>query len=498
VCCTSGLLSVIKIDHNINKMEVWRPWDCECNQNNVEEADLVVDNDGDGKNQDKIVTVLLYNVHILFKENPGPVKKARQHLPLEAKIVARNVYNFFLKQGATAPLKTTSEATQIPLSTLSRIVNSNEEDLPRAPTSRKSIKDVYSENEIKEMKRIIYRMFDNNKVPTLEGIKSTLNEQGFPFSYSVSSLRKLLHHIGFTYKIIDKRLAIMESERLKVWRTKFIQNIRQYRQEGRLIVYLDETWYDTHDVLKKGWVDDSGKCRLITPPSRGKRLIILHACSEHGWVPNSLLISAKNIANCNADYHSDMNHQVFEEWFKNRLLPNLPENSVIVIVMDNASYHSRQDRKLPTKCSKKQEIKDFMLEHKLEIPDRVTKSVLLQTIQNSDIDKTKSYAVDNMAKSLDHTIERLPPYYCVLNPIELVWSQLKHRVRKENKTPTSHSSVVDLVRNVVSGMNSDLFVNCVRHVKSVEDGFVSNSDFPTFIININDGSDDESDDELFI
>ncbi|KAJ3631970.1 hypothetical protein MTP99_013069 [Tenebrio molitor] len=27
----------------------------------------------------------------------------------------------------------------------------------------------------------------------------------------------------------------MESERLKVWRTKFIQNIREYRQEGRLI-----------------------------------------------------------------------------------------------------------------------------------------------------------------------------------------------------------------------------------------------------------------------
>jgi hypothetical protein len=116
----------------------------------------------------KIKIKLLQFYFILFKENPGPVKKARQHLPLEAKIVARNVYNFFLKQGATAPLKTTSEATQIPLSTLSRIVNSNEKDLPRAPTSRKSIKDVYSENEIKEMKRIIYRMFDNNEVPTLE------------------------------------------------------------------------------------------------------------------------------------------------------------------------------------------------------------------------------------------------------------------------------------------------------------------------------------------
>jgi hydrogenase maturation factor HypF (carbamoyltransferase family) len=82
-------------------------------------------------------------------------------------------------------------------------------------------------------------------------------------------------------------------------------------------------------------------------------------------------------------------------------LPNLPKNSVIV--MDNASYHSRQDRKLPTKCSKKQDIKDLMLEHKLEIPVRTTKSVLLQTIQNSDIDKSKSYAVDNMAKCLGHT-----------------------------------------------------------------------------------------------
>jgi hypothetical protein len=41
-------------------------------------------------------------------------------------------------------------------------------------------------------------------------------------------------------------------------------------------------------------------------------------------------------------------------------------------------------------------------------------------------------------------------------------------VRKENKSPTSHSSVVDLVRNVVREMNSDFFVNCVRHVKNVD------------------------------
>jgi hypothetical protein len=35
-----------------------------------------------------------------------------------------------------------------------------------------------------------------------------------------------------------------------------------------------------------------------------------------------------------------MDHTLFENWFTNTLIPNLPENSVIVL--DNASYHSRQ------------------------------------------------------------------------------------------------------------------------------------------------------------
>ena len=47
-----------------------------------------------------------------------------------------------------------------------------------------------------------------------------------------------------------------------------------------------------------------------------------------------------------ADYHADMNVEVFEDWFKMRLLPNLPEKCVIIL--DNASCHSRQVEKVPT------------------------------------------------------------------------------------------------------------------------------------------------------
>ena len=53
-----------------------------------------------------------------------------------------------------------------------------------------------------------------------------------------------------------------------------------------------------------------------------------------------------------------MDHKLFAKWY---VIPNLEDASVIV--MDNASYHSRLDRKVPTKNSRKAEILEFMMQH---------------------------------------------------------------------------------------------------------------------------------------
>ncbi|CAH2095710.1 unnamed protein product [Euphydryas editha] len=57
--------------------------------------------------------------------------------------------------------------------------------------------------------------------------------------------------------------------------------------------------------------------------------------------------------NSSADYREDMDSQLFENWFRDQLLPNIPENSVTV--MNNASYHCRQLDKNPRKVTKKAE-----------------------------------------------------------------------------------------------------------------------------------------------
>ena len=67
------------------------------------------------------------------------------------------------------------------------------------------------------------------------------------------------------------------------------------REENQPVVYLDETWANAHDSKDKAWVEKDeitgGTLGGIHRPSgKGSRLIILHAGSENGWVPNCALV----------------------------------------------------------------------------------------------------------------------------------------------------------------------------------------------------------------
>jgi transposase len=243
-------------------------------------------------------------------------------------------------------------------------------------------------------------------------------------------------------------------------------------------------------VVKKGLSDGSSKCSLQAPASRGKRVIILHAGGSNGWATNGLLVSAKNIKHCAADYHCDMDSALFETWFKNQLLPNIPPRSVIV--MDNASYHSKPINKKPTSTTRKQDILDYMQSNKIPVPQgKNTKLALLNIIKELNI--SAEYRVDNLAKANNHDVLRLPPYYCVLNPIELVWSTLKKAIRRNNTSPTPSANVVDLIRREVNNIMPELWKNCINHVIGVENFYVTPPNVQQLIIKDDGGDDDESD-----
>lgn len=416
----------------------------------------------------------------------------RKHLPTSAKQIVLNVFNA-LKSESTEDdatvIKRVAFLTKVCTATVYKIVKQG--ICERKERYDKGQLKTIKEWDIDIIRRKVYELYQQNHVATVDSLRKSLITDEIGITCSNTTLWRVLRKVGFRFKTINKRQVIMESSRLLKLRHEYLTTIKKYRAEGRFICYLDETWFDTHDTVKKGWMDSSKKCKLDVPVTRGKRIIILHAGSENGWI-GEVLLSAKNIKCSSLDYHDDMNAYLFECWFQNKLLPALPEKSVIV--MDNASYHSRQLKKIPNTSSTKFEIGQFLEENNLYFEESYTKKQMLEVLKTKQF--LKVYQVDTMANALGHIVLRLPPYYCIFNPIELIWAQLKQSIRKANNLPRFSETCINVIKEAINHITSENWKNCVKKIVKIENEYVNiGSIYNQIIINLqeSDSSSGESD-----
>lgn len=79
-----------------------------------------------------------------------------------------------------------------------------------------------------------------------------------------------------------------------------MRDIRKFREEGRPIYFLDETWVNAGDATNRVWSDKTVQSNrdayfqdlstgAVNPTDKGKRLIVCHIGSEDGFVPGGLL-----------------------------------------------------------------------------------------------------------------------------------------------------------------------------------------------------------------
>ena len=146
----------------------------------------------------------------------------------------------------------------------------------------------------------------------------------------------------------------------------FLEQLHQFEKDNRPLVFLDESGLKSHDNRPHGYSNKGQKC-----------------FGEYNWQLKNQTNAIGAIYNQQLFavglYDCSVNSDVFHSWVSQLLLPNLPKNSVIV--MDNATFHKRQD-------------------------------------------------IQELIEDAEHTILWLPPYSPDLNPIEQVWAWVK-RKRKE-------------------------------------------------------------------
>lgn len=268
-----------------------------------------------------------------------------------------------------------------------------------------------------------------SEVPTLRNLLPVVKED-LGFNGSREHLRKILHSLGFSYKKCKTdRSALMEKPNIAAKREQYLKIIMDNRnlpQElQKQIIFLDESYVHSSYKLKKCWqsIEVSGVRHNI---SKGKRYIIVHAGSEKGFVPNALLIFSGT--NKNEDYHSEMNRANFTKWVTEKLIPNLTEPSIIV--MDNAPYHSVVINKAPTSATKVADVKLWLLQNNIQFDEMMRKPELLMLVKRHKPEAL--YEIDQILGDHGHTVVRLPPYHCDLNPIELIWGIAKHKIASVN------------------------------------------------------------------
>ncbi|BFZ01465.1 hypothetical protein BsWGS_04504 [Bradybaena similaris] len=342
------------------------------------------------------------------------------------------------------------------------------------------------------IRREILKMFANNVLVTLRNLKLKL-QADCNIDISKSTLWKIVRCAGFTFrKTVGGRNIICEKPHLVTARSKYLRQIRERRSEGYDIVYLDESWVNAHHTYAKEWQSVNGKYKRTIPSSKGQRIILTHAASiENGLIHDAGLIFQSKSTD-GRDYHTEMNGKIFMHWLENDLLPILERPSCIV--MDNASYHNvvSEEDKVPTASNTKEQIRTWLAKENVQFDDTYLKPELLQLVRNTN--KTKVYHVDKIIEKYGHTSLRLPAYHAHLNPIELVWAQVKGQVAVENKT-FKMCDVEVLTRESLSRIDIPFWKKCVEHVLRVEDEYWKRDGLlfvqPAMIINLLESSDSE-------
>ncbi len=256
--------------------------------------------------------------------------------------------------------------------------------------------------------------------------------QEFSTDIPIMTLWRTLGRIGFTYGRNKRRSTLKEQDYVISARRKYLREKISNRNDNGTLkrpeVYLDETYLNKNHSNENTWFLNEDGPWVNKPSGKGPRLIIVHAITMEGWVDGAeLVFQAKNST---GDYHGQMNYDNFSKWFSNQLLPNIPDDSIII--MDNAKYHNiLADDTFPTPRSSKRELQAWLEKNhsnlKLHDDSSMLKAELYEICKK--ISPPPEFKLDRIAEKHGHRILRTPQYHCELQPIEACWGIVKNFCR---------------------------------------------------------------------
>ena len=361
-----------------------------------------------------------------------PVQK--QAVVLVKKYFDRNKSSFSDCSDSSAQM--TADALEIGLATVNRILSNYKKD-PNSincPGKARGCPSYAISNSHEEAIRSFIRQANmKGEYVTLDIIKEFFIKNSNNFEekeVSNRTISRTLDRWGFEFGKGKRTQHLKEKDHVIVLRRQYLRKMRCNRKNNtheiiRPEIYLDESYINKNHSNDFTWYSREDGPLIQKPTGKGERLIIINAITKDGWVPNAKVVFKSSRKT--GDYHGQMNAELFQKWFKERLLPNIPKNSNII--MDNAPYHNiLSENSPPTSQCKKEKIKTWFDANKVKYNSDSLKAELVEILKKHSPEPI--YELDELAEKKGHQILRTPPYHPELQPIEICWGVLKNHVAR--------------------------------------------------------------------
>ena len=334
-----------------------------------------------------------------------------------------------------------------------------------------------------------------------------------------STTRRWLRALGYRWRhkrYVGGMKPQAKNVRIRQFILEYAAALREEEAGTAIVVYMDESFIYAHHASKRGWFHPSN--RDVIGDGDGKRLIILHAMTDNGLlaVPDTIAsnwlsepaLTAELVfeevledGQDDSDYHNTMTGAKFTAWLRNRLLPTFAElypGKKMYLVLDNAGYHKPRDE---TWISASRAMNKHDLAHQLldlgveqlttvgDTPRTVpahrfeaavsaggpSKDDLLTAVQkwlDEHPDQNRTVA-EQLMSDAGHSLVFTPPFCPEVQPIELLWAQVKRHVAERS---THNRSMTEAREQTEQGFEqvTKLFCNSiVKHCHDWIDGFLA-------------------------
>lgn len=316
-----------------------------------------------------------------------------------------------------------------------------EEILPSAEDQETRERDSIIPDDVRaRIRGHIRDLYCKKLVPTLNTLMETLKSEVVPVDqnnwiWSRATLGRILHRMGYKWKARkDYYAGVMEKSSVIASRVTYLRKVKEYRESGKEIFYQDETWTTSHMTVENCWqADFESGLPPLTSTGVGLRLIVSHVCGPtRGLLPGAALIyRGRAETRNNFDYHTDMNQEVFNDWMRKKVLPNIKG---CVIALDRASYHRvlTEDSRPAKSSLRKDELQEWLRKKKILFPQNATKAELYLLCRKNT--PKERFIIEDIAKEFDVEVLWFPVAHPLLNPIEHVWARIKSGIRIRNQT----------------------------------------------------------------